>query len=63
MPDDPDPPPPKLLRCLTCGKTLRCSDETLLAYVGIGWPVCCGEAMALLTASGPVGPWDPSSPD
>ena len=52
MPTDQTPRPrggPRLLRCDVCGRVVACTPAELLTYSRGGWPVCCGEVMALYT--------------
>jgi hypothetical protein len=38
---------PPLLRCCACGRAAECATEDVRRYARSGWPVCCGEIMAL----------------
>ena len=59
MPTDPTPPrrsTPRVLQCDVCGRVLPCTPAELLSFTQTGWPVCCGEVMALY--AGPPKPGD-----
>ncbi len=39
------------LVCHACGRTVACAADEIYLYTVMGWPLCCGETMALHTGA------------